>query len=145
MQKVLLMMVGLPRSGKTTVAKSQQETHRKQGRIVPIVCPDDIRLAIHGKRFDRDFENLVWYTASTMVKTMFLQHDLVMLDATNITVASRLKWKDSRWQRHFLGLDQVPKDICIERAKESDQEDLIPVIEKMAGFTQLLLAESTAG
>lgn len=50
----LVLMVGLPRSGKSTIARS--------GRV-PIVSPDAIRLALHGQPFIASAEPTVWATA----------------------------------------------------------------------------------
>src|SRR5882672_916000 len=60
--KLLICTVGLPRSGKSTWARSQS---------FPIVCPDAIRIAIHGQRFISEAEPFVWATAKAMVRALF--------------------------------------------------------------------------
>lgn len=121
--KQLFMTVGLPRSGKSTWALAQNG--------VPIVNPDSIRLAIHGKAFDIEFENLVWWHARIMVKSLFISgHDKVILDATSVTVARRNQWKGD-WERHFV-VFEPPIDICKLRAINTDQQYLLSVIDKMA-------------
>src|SRR5688500_7348676 len=51
MRPELVVVCGLPRSGKTTYARTRNE---------PIVSPDAIRLALHGERFNELSEPFVW-------------------------------------------------------------------------------------
>jgi len=121
--KTLHMMVGLPRSGKSTHAK-------KMG--LPIVNPDSIRIALHGERFIPAAEPMVWAMAKYMVAALFeAGHDAIILDATNTTVNRRDEWIDKRWGRNFIEID-TSKEVCISRAKETSDERIIPIIEKMA-------------
>lgn len=120
--KTLTLTVGLPRSGKSTWA-------RQQG--YPIVCPDDIRLAMHGQPYIATMEPYVWAIARTMVEALFYSHDILILDATSITEDYRDRWLSERWTRQYKVFN-TPKDVCIQRARETNQEYLIPVIEKMA-------------
>ena len=126
--KTLILLVGLPRCGKSTLA-----ARLSVDLNCPIVCPDQIRLAIHGKAFDRESESLVWYTTRIMVKSLFgAGHDKIILDATGITRKSRDAWKCNQWAREFIEFD-TPKEECIKRAKKMKREDLVEVIERMAG------------
>ena len=120
-QNTLVLTVGLPRSGKSTWAKS---------RGYPIVCPDAIRLAMHGSAFNVETERMVWTIAHYMVKALFFAgHHIVILDATNTTKVRRAEWKSVRWRRRYM-LFKVPKEECLKRAE--DRPDLLPIIEKMA-------------
>lgn len=126
MTKTLLMTIGLPRSGKSTWARQQ---------AVPIVCPDAIRLALHGQPYIKTAEPLVWATAKLMVASLFeAGHETVILDATNTIARYRDEWLDDRWECRYV-LFGTHKDECIRRAIASDQEYLLPVIHRMAeGF-----------
>ena len=120
-EKLLILTVGLPRSGKTTWAREQN---------LPIVNPDSIRYALHGQRFQALSEPFVWAIATVMVRSLFLAgHSKVIVDATHNTKKRRDFWKDSAWRIVFKPFD-TPKDICLKRA-EGDTE-IIPVIERMA-------------
>ena len=120
--KKLHLMVGLPRSGKSTKAKELGH---------PIVEPDAIRLVIHGTAWRRNIEPLIWATAHIMVESLFESgHTDVVLDATNHTIARRMEWEDSRWAVVCHVVDTGP-DACKERAINTNQEYLIPVIERM--------------
>lgn len=118
----LCLTVGLPRSGKSTWARTQG---------CPIVNPDSIRLALHGQTHWPSMEPYVWAIARTMVRSLFLAgHTRVILDATNITERRRNEWKSSDWTLEFKNF-HTPKYECIQRAKDSNTEYLIPVIERM--------------
>lgn len=120
--KVLQMTVGLPLSGKTTYAKSTG---------YPIVCPDAIRLALHGERFIGNAEPMVWAIAKYMVAALFeAGHDDVVLDATNTTAKRRAEWIDKRWMRAFVPIPTT-FDECMRRAKANNDDRIIPTIEKM--------------
>lgn len=119
----LILCVGLPRSGKTTWA-------RKQGH--PIVNPDAIRLALHGHPYLVLAEGFVWAIAKVMVRALFLaDHEVVIVDATNITKKRRDDWKSDDWQLQVQVFRTKELD-CIKRAQATDREDLIPVIQRMA-------------
>lgn len=128
---LLISTVGLPRSGKTTWAKTTGH---------PIVCPDAIRLALHGERFLKTAEPMVWTIAACMVRASFLAgHEVVIFDATNTTRTRRdslLKWseisgKENLYRVRFKVID-TSCDECILRAKEDGDEEIIPVIRSMA-------------
>jgi len=121
----LILTVGLPRSGKTTWA-------RKQG--VPMVNPDSIRLALHGKPFIPESEGFVWAIAFVMAKALFLSgHLVVIIDATNTTEKRRNEWV-RKFQDCRISFEEfkTSKEECIKRANESGTEFLIPIIERMA-------------
>ena len=119
----LILAVGLPRSGKSTWARATGH---------PVVSPDAIRLALHGHAFIASAEPVVWATAKLMVAALFgAGHGTVILDACNVTAKRRDEWISDGWNReyHFVA---TPKSVCIERAKSTGREDIIPIIERMA-------------
>lgn len=121
---LLILTIGLPRSGKSTWAKSQGH---------PIVNPDSIRLALHGKDFISSSEPFVWAIAYNMARSLFIAgHKTVIIDATNTTAKRRNEW---RWRFTDVRIEckifNTPKEECIKRAKSCGREDLIAVIEQM--------------
>lgn len=127
--KKLIILRGLPRSGKTTWAR---EMAKQTGAA--IVNPDSIRLAIHGQAYREETEPLVWATAQIMADSLFRAgHEIVIIDATNVTEARRKFWYDrfKNVKIEFITI-MVPVEECIERAKKDGREYLIPVIERMA-------------
>lgn len=118
----LILTVGLPKSGKSTWAKKQE---------IPIVNPDSIRLALHGKQFIAEAEEMVWTIAKYMVKSLFLAgHKEVILDATNITKKRRDQWLSKYWNVYYKEI-KTDVNICINRAKEINNDVLITIIDKM--------------
>jgi predicted kinase len=129
----LIATVGLPRSGKTTWAV---EASCRLGAA--IVCPDAIRLALHGLPFIPEAEPFVWAVAKTMVRALFLAgHSVVIVDATNVSRKRRDEWKSSKWDTRFHVLE-TSMQTCLQRAADTGRPDLIPVIERMAGETEPL-------
>ena len=131
----LIVTVGLPRSGKSTWAN-------KMG--YPIVSPDAIRLAIHGKQFINETELLVWTTAKYMIKSLFnAGHTTVIFDSTNITKQQRDDLVSNNWYRTFA-LFNVPVEECISRAQENTdlQYAIIRMFEQFEKVTEDELKEN---
>jgi predicted kinase len=130
--KRLILTVGLPRSGKSTWARTQN---------VPIVCPDSIRLSLHGAKFIPSAEPMVWCIARIMAESLFHSHDTVILDACNITKENRAKWRSKNWVRSYAEF-LTPFDVCMERAKREDYEPdrygLYDAIERMNSRRELI-------
>jgi len=119
----LICMMGLPRSGKSTIAKTMG---------YPIVSPDALRLSIYGQRFWGPGEKMVWATAHIMVRALFeAGHDVVIVDATNFNRSQRDQWKNSEWELYFKYVPTT-KEVCIQRAIDGGWEDLVDIIEMMA-------------
>ena len=119
-EKILIGTVGLPRSGKTTWARSQ---------AYPIVNPDAIRLSLHGQRYAELAEPFVWAIAKTMVRSLFAAgHKYVILDATNTTRKRRDDWLSKEWGTFWHAVPAT-LNVCMDRAK--DDEAIKPVIERM--------------
>ena len=123
----LIVMVGLPRSGKTTWA-------RKQG--YPIVNPDSIRLAFHGQRYLAMAEPFVWAIADLMVRALFLAgHWTVIVDGCHVKQSYRDSWKNESplvgWTTRFMHID-TSKEVCRKRAEDEGDHEIIPIIDKMA-------------
>ena len=65
----VLLMVGLPRSGKSTWVK-------KKSKNYVVVCPDRIRKLVFGHQFNRDSEDFVWAYAKSMAKLILEQNKI---------------------------------------------------------------------
>jgi predicted kinase len=125
LRPTLLVMVGLPRSGKSTWAKAAALLHG-----YPVVCPDQIRLALHGERYSAVAEPFVWAIAKVMVRSLFGSgHPGVILDATNTSRKRRDEWRDPDWDLRFK-LVETSYVECLARA--GTDAELLPVIERMA-------------
>jgi len=126
MQKVLIVMVGLPRSGKSTRARELSLE-----LAAPIVNPDSIRLVLHGHSFYAPAEPMVWGIAKTMVKVLFMAgHQYVIFDACNRTKAYRDDVRRSAPEGvevRFIRVYATLED-CLDR---TDDEDLKAAIKRM--------------
>ena len=113
----LIMMIGLPHSGKSTAARQIAD-----GLGCPIVCPDSIRLACYGQvsEFIGQLEPMVWFQAKTMVKALFLSgHKTVILDATNMTIERRNNWASRDWARTFVYMSTEPHECKVRVRKRA--------------------------
>lgn len=125
--KTLHCMCGLPRSGKGTFA-------RKLSKEIgaPIIDPDCVRLSVHGKPFLPEKEPFVWKIVLHSIEALFLAgHSDVILDCVNHTPKRRQAWISNKWATKWY-LQHTPKEICLQRAIDTNQPYLIPVIERMA-------------
>ncbi len=120
---VLVMTVGLPRSGKSTWAVQTG---------LPAVNPDSVRLAMHGQAFFAPAEPLVWAHVRLMVRSLFIAgHRIVILDATNVSERRRQEWLSKEWECQYQCF-QTPVEECIRRAHSSGKPELVPVIYRMS-------------
>lgn len=114
--KKLIMMVGLPRSGKSTRAKELSKELN-----APIVEPDAIHKVLHGTPYREEANPMVWGLAKTMVRALFeTGYDIVIVDACNNTHSRRLEWKD--WSREIWYRDYVVIDTSHEECHRRDGE-----------------------
>ncbi len=120
--RTLICTMGLPRCGKSTWARNQP---------FPVISPDAVRLALYGQRFWEPGEKMVWALVPLMVRTLFESgNNAVILDATNITLWQRDQWQSDEWETVFYHID-TPVGVCVERAVDTGQNDLIKVIAEM--------------
>lgn len=134
--QTLIAMVGLPRSGKSTIVRELTRRYH-----APIVKKDDIRLALHGQRYEALAEPFVQAIAITMIRSLFLSgHQTVIADETHYSKYARQAVSNGPWQTVFYLVNTSPKT-CIERAHMTGQPDLEPVIERMAARFEPLTAE----
>jgi tRNA uridine 5-carbamoylmethylation protein Kti12 len=123
---LLICMMGLPRSGKTTIVKALMKKHS-----APVVRRDDIRLALHNQRYQSKAEPFVKAISDVMIRSLFLSgHDTVICDETNYSRAARDYHKSPDWKTVFYEIGTSP-EVCKERAIATGQPDLIPVIDAM--------------
>lgn len=126
MKPLLICMMGLPRSGKTTIVKELSKQWR-----APVVRRDDIRLALHNQRYVSCAEPFVKAISDVMIRSLFLSgHEVVICDETNYSRQARDYHKSNDWRTVFYEVRTTP-EVCKERAIATGQPDLVPVIQAM--------------
>ena len=131
-ERNLIVMVGLPYSGKSTWARAQN---------LPIVSADALRLAM-GHKYYAPLEDLVWTLAKMMVRSLFLAGNRkVIADGCHATQKRRDFWTpmtlacsdvEDGWTTEFL---HIPTDAseCRRRAEAAGDRHILGVIDRMAG------------
>jgi predicted kinase len=141
----LYVMVGFPRSGKSTHVN-------KNFKDIVKVSADQLRLLIHGKPFLKEKETFVWKVREIMLKALCEQSLDIVIDETNLTKERRKK--SINFSKEY-GYETVAiviptdKNTCKERAKKTGQDHLIPVIDRMTyepvenneGFSKVIVLE----
>ena len=122
--RMLMVLCGLPRSGKSTWARTTG---------VPLVEPDAIRLAFHGRPYIKEAEEWIWCITRTMVKSLFYAgHSDVVIGGCNTALKHRSQWSDNGrlWYRMICVFD-TPVDDCLQRARNDMRPELLSVIRTM--------------
>ena len=124
--KTLICMMGLPRSGKSTIAlQLANKLH------APILSKDCIRLALHGSRYITLAEPFIRAINIVMVRALFLAgHDVIVCDETHFSRYVRDSVKSKDWRTVFYEI-KTPVEDCKKRAMATSQEDLMSVIDSM--------------
>ena len=128
MTNKLIVMVGLPRSGKSTWAV-------KQG--LPIVSADAIRLALYndmgeGERFLKSAEPMVWVICTLMVNALFKAGNTsVIVDNCHVKRRYRDEWQSDKWDTRFKRIG-TSYQTCMARAISENDDEIMPIIEKMS-------------
>lgn len=122
----LYFCIGLPRSSKSTFCNKWVMNRP----MSVIVSSDDIRLAIHGKRYEPLAETLVFATKHIMIRALLNRGFDVIVDGTHSTEISIQRLLEIDEKAVAIVFD-ASKETCIQRAIDSGQEDLIPAIERI--------------
>ncbi len=119
-----VLLIGLPKSGKSTLIRR----HFIPGGYA-VVCPDDVRLALHGQRFIAKAEPFVWATIHVMVEALLFSGNKVVIDGTFTTRKRRQPWEDLNPTFCWI---KTNEEVCLERAREENDQEIIPVIQRQA-------------
>jgi predicted kinase len=134
---VLTIMCGLSHSGKSTWI----EKHKNSLEDI-VVSPDEIRRVVFGHQFHQSAEPFIWAFAEGMTRMLLEQGKNVILDATNITYSSRVKWmiiaRNYDIKLRIIWISTSLEE-CLKRNKKGPKNKQIPedVLRNMSlGFEE---------
>jgi predicted kinase len=123
--KTIELMVGLPRSGKSTYVENN-----KEGKVV--LSKNKLRLLTYNQRFWAEGEPMMKAVHSIMLRCLMEQGIDLIIDDTNFNTIIRKEFIKLAKRYGYKVIARVfmtsPSD-CIQRAKDTNQEDLIHVIK----------------
>jgi len=121
----LTIMIGFPRSGKSTYVEQQ---YRATGCAL-VVEPDWIRRNILGHQFHKPAEPIIWLIADSFIRIALSQGRDVLLDGTNLADFVREKYitlaKGMDCQVVGVWI-HAPMSVCIERNNASPEGHKLP-------------------
>jgi hypothetical protein len=137
----LYFFIKLPRAGGSTIAKQWSEhkiSFTKDGDIIKnkqleieprvVVNGDSWRLAL-GHRYNTYVEPLIHGQIQIAVRALLKTHN-VLVDETNTNTSSIIKWLEEDIDAIPVFIS-TPPHVCKQRAIDTNQDDLIPIIERM--------------
>ena len=135
----LAFMIGLPKSGKSGLAKkwsvgerefrSRRRDSDRSTRLRVIVCAARIRRAL-GHRWNSYVEGFVDATKHTMIRALLYDYDVVV-DGTHTSRPSIQRMFEIDPEAEFVFVD-TPPTLCKDNAIRAGRKDLVPVIDRMA-------------
>lgn len=146
----ITLLIGLPRSGKSTWANEVWiREHDWYGYPRLILSGDDIRKAICGERFNSYTEDFVAATLHVALRALFNRGHHILVDDTHsswknilpklyIDPNLEVEWMIPNKEVHSKEFKEYV-GLCKLRAINTNQADLIPVIERMASNLAKLL------
>ncbi|MFX0018095.1 MAG: AAA family ATPase [Promethearchaeota archaeon] len=139
----LLILVGLPSSGKTTIAQILKDLIEKKYKNfqVKIVDPDKIRNSISPNKFNHQKEQLVREISLNDIRTGLDQGFIVISDDLNYYTSMRHDLKqiaEEKNIRYFILHIATPLEICIkwnkQRGEPIPQDVIYKINEKFDSF-----------
>lgn len=133
---MITILVGAPRSGKTTLVNTEYLSKPNTA----VVCGDDIRKALTGDRFNEYAEGFVSAVKQTMIRALHSRGVNVVVDGTHSQASSISKILDidPEAEIRFVPsaswyVDRINMFELYKRAENTNQSDLLPIIERIFG------------
>ena len=124
--KTLILLSGIPGSGKSTWAKNYLNEHPN----TKIVSSDGIRVRLFGHRQAFNDERLVWRTYLEDIHAYAEEGDdvTVIADSTNLTNHYRRYYfrETPEFDRHILVVFEAPFELCELRNKQRESGKIVP-------------------
>lgn len=116
----VIVMMGIPGSGKSTHAKKMLATDQ----IHNVICPDDIREELTGDAANQNRNQEVFEIAHERLRSALERDEGVVFDATNLTYKAQDAIRNvcepfnATMELHIMC---VPYEVCVERNKARDR------------------------
>lgn len=123
---MLIFTIGLPRSGKSTWATEWA----KECPMRTIVSSDSIRKSLTGRRYEPLAETMVFATKHIMIRSLLDRGFDVCVDGTHSSEISLTRLFEIDINAQHVIID-TPLSVCIQRANECGQSDLIKSIYRI--------------
>jgi predicted kinase len=140
----LYFTIGAARSGKSTYAKrwvqGLEDIEGWDGFPRVRWNQDCMRLNVHGQRYAKEAEPFIHTMKSYAVKTLLDGGHDVIVDGTNTTEASIRQLLDIDLDARYILID-TKLHVCLQRALDTGQGDLIPVIRRHCRQIEVLQLE----
>lgn len=136
----LYFTIGLSRCGKTTFA--EEWGNQERNRIV--LEQDHFRISTYGIRFRLEGEELARGAFITAIRACLLKgYDVLAVDThSGYWNVNQLLMIDPNAKAYIF---HTPKEVCIQRAIETNQPDLVSSIERMWSNLLITLPRITHG
>lgn len=122
------IMIGLPRSGKSTwIEKNKTEKD-------VVLCADKLRYLVYNQRFWNDGEPLMWSVHGVVLRMLLEQGKDIIIDETNVSVNRRKPLIElaKKYGYKVIGVwVRTSKETCLDRAVLTNDEVIPPVIHRM--------------
>lgn len=132
--ETLLMTIGIPGSGKTSLVKKLQS----ESPASVTICPDDIRLELTGNMADQSKNGKVFQIVSQRMKEAMIDGKTIIYDATNYNRKNRKLALSLAKQFDYdvIGYEMsTPHDVSKERNAKRDRTVPDFVMDRMiAGY-----------
>ena len=124
---MLYFTVGPARCGKSTFC----DKYIQKSPNTAVVSGDDIRASLHGLRYSSFAEGMCYAIKSIMIRSLLRRGMDVIVDGTHTTRESVLRILEID-PKAFAVMFDTPVEVCKQRAIDTNQPDLVGVIERHA-------------
>ncbi|MFA6780600.1 MAG: ATP-binding protein [Bacilli bacterium] len=114
MEKKLIVLSGIPGSGKSTYAAKYLKEHPDTF----IVASDEVRLELFGRVDDFSKEDVVWERFECLVREKAKMHATIIADSSATANIRRLRWAKifrDLFNNIELVYFDIPFEVCLER------------------------------
>lgn len=118
----LIMLIGLPASGKTSYA---QEMKKRYGEELEIISSDAIRKELFGSEEEQKYNDKVFNEVFHRTKKSILKNKITIIDSTNLSRKRRIAFlKQFNNCQKRATVFAIPFEVCCER--NNSRERIVP-------------------